>query len=76
MSEMECGAAALAMVLSYHGRATRVDQLRGLLHAALDLDGGRFVSTYRFVRALKQGRLKAPPQVPAGAVQLLSLIHI
>ena len=36
MSEMECGAAALAMVLSYHGRATRVDQLRGLLHAGRD----------------------------------------
>ncbi len=54
-------------------RAVALQLLRGLLHAALDLDGGRFVSTYRFVRALKQGRLKAPPQVPAGAVQLLTV---
>ena len=36
MNETECGAATLAMVLSYHGRATRVDQLRGLLDAGRD----------------------------------------
>jgi len=35
MSETECGAATLAMILSYHGQPTRVDQLRSLL------DGGR-----------------------------------
>jgi ATP-dependent helicase/nuclease subunit A len=47
--------------------------LRGLLHAALEHEGGRFVSTYQFVRALKQGRLKASPQVPSGAVRLLTV---
>jgi HlyB family type I secretion system ABC transporter len=36
MSEMECGAAALAMVESYHGRQTRVDELRGLLEGGRD----------------------------------------
>ena len=54
-------------------RAVVLQLLHGLLQAALELDGGRFVSTYRFVRALKQGRLKAAPQVPAGAVQLLTV---
>jgi HlyB family type I secretion system ABC transporter len=36
MNETECGAAALAMVLSYHGRATRVDECRALLDAGRD----------------------------------------
>ena len=36
MTEMECGAAALAMVESYHGRETRVDELRGLLEGGRD----------------------------------------
>ncbi len=35
MSETECGAATLAMVLGYHGRETRLDEIRALL------DGGR-----------------------------------
>ena len=36
MNETECGAAALAMVLSYHGRPTGVADLRGLLDAGRD----------------------------------------
>ena len=36
MTEMECGAAALAMVESYYGRETRVDELRGLLEGGRD----------------------------------------
>ncbi len=36
MTEMECGAAALAMIESYHGRQTRVDQLRALLEGGRD----------------------------------------
>lgn len=36
MTEMECGAAALAMVESYHGRETRVDELRALLEGGRD----------------------------------------
>ncbi len=47
--------------------------LRGLLRAALDHDGGRFVSIYGFVRAVRQGRLKASPPVLPAAVQLLTV---
>lgn len=54
-------------------RVVALQVLRGLLQAALDHEGGRFVSTYRFVRALKQGHLEASPRVPAGAVQLLTV---
>lgn len=36
MTEMECGAAALAMVESYHGRETRLDELRALLAGGRD----------------------------------------
>lgn len=36
MTEMECGAAALAMVESYHGRETRLDELRLLLEGGRD----------------------------------------
>ena len=48
MTEMECGAAALAMIESYHGRETRVDELRGLL------EGGRDGVTAQAIA--KQGR--------------------
>lgn len=36
MSEMECGAACLAMVLSYFGRRTRLDECRALLDGNRD----------------------------------------
>jgi HlyB family type I secretion system ABC transporter len=36
MNEVECGAACLAMVLSYFGRKTRVDELRTLLEVSRD----------------------------------------
>jgi ATP-binding cassette, subfamily B, bacterial len=36
MSETECGAASLAMILSYFGRETRLDQCRGLLEGGRD----------------------------------------
>ena len=54
-------------------RAVALQVLRSLLQAALEHEGGRFVSPYRFVRALKQGQLKAAPLVPADAVQLLTV---
>jgi ATP-dependent helicase/nuclease subunit A len=44
-----------------------------LLLAALDLDGGRFVTLYGFVRALRQRRIEAPAGLREGAVQLLTI---
>jgi ATP-dependent helicase/nuclease subunit A len=44
-----------------------------LLLAALELDSGRFVSLYGFVRALRQRRVEAPATLRAGAVQLLTI---
>jgi ATP-dependent helicase/nuclease subunit A len=54
-------------------RPVALQVLNGLLQAALEFEGGRFVSTYRFVRALRQGRLKVAPGTPAVAVQLLTV---
>ena len=47
--------------------------LRALLHAALNLAGGRYATPYAFVRALKAGGLQAPIAVNADAVQLLTI---
>ncbi|MFO1329901.1 MAG: UvrD-helicase domain-containing protein [Rubrivivax sp.] len=54
-------------------RAQARHAVQALLQAALDLGGGRFVSTYAFVRALRQGRLEAPAQAASGAVRLLTV---
>ena len=47
--------------------------LRALLAAALQIDGGRFVTPYAFVRALKSGGVKAAAQADARAVRLLTI---
>lgn len=47
--------------------------LRALLAAALQVDGGRYVSAYGFVRALKAGRVPAPARADAAAVRLLTI---
>ncbi len=54
-------------------RASVLAQLRGLLQQALALDGGRFLTPYRFVRALKAGGVKAPVAEAPGAVRLLTV---
>ncbi|WP_332740683.1 UvrD-helicase domain-containing protein [Hydrogenophaga sp.] len=48
-------------------------QLRDLLATALAQDGGRFLTPYRFVRALKAGGIKATPTHNSGAVRLLTI---
>jgi ATP-dependent helicase/nuclease subunit A len=47
--------------------------LRALLHAALNVGGGRYATPYAFVRALKAGGLQAPVAVNADAVRLLTI---
>ena len=48
-------------------------QLRALLGHALAQDGGRFLTTYRFVRALKAGGIRAPQVALPQAVRLLTI---
>ena len=47
--------------------------LRALLGAALNHQGGRFVTPYALVRALKAGKVMAPPAASPDAVQLLTV---
>ncbi len=54
-------------------RGTVLANLRALLGAALQLDGGRYATPYAFVRALKAGGLQAPAAVNPDAVRLLTI---
>jgi ATP-dependent helicase/nuclease subunit A len=54
-------------------RARALDAVRALLAAALELDGGRYVSPYAFVRALRSRRIEAPASQQADAVRLLTI---
>ena len=54
-------------------RGTVLANLRALLSAALQLDGGRYATPYAFVRALKAGGLQAPAAVNPDAVRLLTI---
>jgi ATP-dependent helicase/nuclease subunit A len=56
-------------------RASVQLHLQALLAMALDLDGGRFLTPYAWVRALKSGTARAPAntQVAGDAVQLLTV---
>ncbi len=54
-------------------RGTVLANLRAILSAALQLDGGRYATPYAFVRALKAGGLKAPAAVNPDAVRLLTI---
>ncbi len=47
--------------------------LRALLSAALQHDGGRYLTPYAFVRAMKKGGVRAPGRVDARAVRLLTV---
>jgi len=57
-------------------RSSVLAQLRELLLLSLDIEGGRFLTPYRWVRALKAGQLPAPQTAStgdAGAVRLLTI---
>lgn len=54
-------------------RQAVLGHLRALLEVALGHDGGRYLSPYMFVRALKTGAIAAPATVPADAVRLLTI---
>ncbi len=54
-------------------RASVLSNLRALLAAALQVDGGRYATPYAFVRALKAGGLQAPAAVNTDAVRLLTI---
>ncbi len=54
-------------------RAAVLSNLRALLSAALQVDGGRYATPYAFVRALKAGGLQAPAAVNPDAVRLLTI---
>ena len=54
-------------------RADALANLRALLGAALDINGGRFPSAYAFVRALKAGGVLAPEATRGDAVRLLTI---
>lgn len=51
----------------------RVQAVNALLHAALELDGGRFAELYGFVRALRARSPKLAPSPADDAVQLLTV---
>ena len=54
-------------------RAHVVAQLRALLAAALRVQGGRFLTAYQWLRALRRQRLPAPRHSAPQAVQLLTV---
>ncbi|WOP16375.1 3'-5' exonuclease [Ottowia sp. SB7-C50] len=54
-------------------RAHVVAQLRALLAAALRMQGGRFLTAYQWLRALRRQRLPAPRHAAPQAVQLLTV---
>jgi ATP-dependent helicase/nuclease subunit A len=47
--------------------------LRALLSASLQVDGGRYASAYAFVRALRAGGIAAPVRADTNAVRLLTI---
>jgi len=47
--------------------------LRALLAHSLAQDGGRYLTAYRFVRALKAGGIRLPQAAQTGAVRLLTI---
>lgn len=47
--------------------------LRALLAAALQHDGGRYLAPYAFVRAMKKGGVRAPGRADAQAIRLLTV---
>lgn len=54
-------------------RASVLAHLRALLSAALDEGGGRYLTPYAFVRAMKRAGPRAPGRVDGEAVRLLTI---
>lgn len=54
-------------------RASVVANLRALLAAALQVDGGRFLTPYALVRSLRAGGTRAPAMAGTNAVRLLTV---
>ena len=65
--------ARFAQTVPASQRAGVLAQLRDLLAHSLAQDGGRFLTPYRLVRALKAGGIKATPTQTPGAVRLLTI---
>ena len=65
--------ARFAQAVPASQRLAVLAQLRDLLAQSLAIDGGRFLTPYRFVRALKAGGLKATANHTPGAVRLLTI---
>ncbi|HQD14855.1 MAG TPA: UvrD-helicase domain-containing protein, partial [Ottowia sp.] len=54
-------------------RAHTLAQLRALLAGALQVNGGRYLTAYQWVRALRRQRLPAPRHAAPDSVQLLTV---
>lgn len=65
--------ARFAQAVPASQRAAVLAQLRDLLSQSLAQDGGRFLTPYRLVRALRAGGIKATPVQTPGAVRLLTI---
>ncbi len=65
--------ARFAVLAPAVSREAVLSNLRALLAAALEVAGGRFVTPYAFVRALKAGAVMAPATVVDDAVRLLTV---
>jgi ATP-dependent helicase/nuclease subunit A len=65
--------ARLAAAVPPARRVGALHAVHALLAAALSQKGGRFVSLYGFVRALRAGGVRAAAAAPAAAVQLLTV---
>lgn len=65
--------ARFAQVVLASQRSGVLAQLRDLLAQSLAQDGGRFLTPYRLVRALKAGGIKATPVQTPCAVRLLTI---
>lgn len=63
----------LAAVVPPERQARAMEAVRALLACALELDGGRYVSPYGFVRALRRRRIEVPPSQQTAAVRLLTI---
>lgn len=65
--------ARFAQAVPASQRPAVLAQLRDLLTQSLAQEGGRFLTPYRFVRALKAGGIKATAVQTPGAVRLLTI---